>query len=216
MTDALAVDSRIWTSRPAVGDGYGYLYVIEFDTGVVKVGKTTDPAARMATHISQAAAYRATLTAAWFSEAHLGYAGNETAVLAHVVSKQLGKQVRREYFHDADFTQVVDVAERACRGEDLDGQMSLIDIAEALNVVTTVLPRIIKAEPGHLTPAQRVHVITALIDLAGRITSLDRRIGEIEHGGSQLDIAARSATMVSELETMLANAQLAQRRDGGA
>lgn len=218
-----AVDQRIWSSRPAVSDGYGYLYVIEWDNNVVKVGKTTDPASRMSAHISQARAYRSKPIAVWFSDAHLGFSANESAAIAYLSRTRVGKQVRREYFHDADFGEVVDVVERICRGEDLAGQLTLLGTAETLNVMTTALPRVAQAIPARLTPEERVQIIEALIDTARQIIDLEQRLAEVEADFAVRDAAAgrvpfrrtprdrtqRMSEMFLELGGMLARARVA-------
>jgi DNA-binding transcriptional regulator YhcF (GntR family) len=121
----VTIDPTVWTSRPAVTDGFGYLYVIEFDCKVVKVGKTVDPASRLAQHISDASAFRAELVAAWISDAHLGFARNETTIIDFMVRSSRGERARREYFYDADFDTTVALVELVCRGEDPYGQVDL-------------------------------------------------------------------------------------------
>jgi hypothetical protein len=128
-----AVDSAIWTSRPAAADGCGYLYVIQFDTDVAKVGITRDPTARMAQHISEAAAYRVQLTSAWFSAPHADYATHETVLLTLASAQKLGVRTRREYFHGADFSDMVDLARHVCNGE-----ATLAPSAKALTKAQTV------------------------------------------------------------------------------
>lgn len=110
------VDPQIWKALPNATQGYGYLYVLWFNTtDVVKVGVTVHPSARMTKHLSDAAALRVELGAAWFSEARLGYLDNEIQLIAVAVQRGLGERVRKEYFHGADFEAVAEIADRICK-----------------------------------------------------------------------------------------------------
>jgi len=63
-------------------NGYdGYVYVLEFSTGIVKIGKTRNPRARIATHVEDAKKFGATVDQLWLSEWHENYSDNERALL---------------------------------------------------------------------------------------------------------------------------------------
>lgn len=63
-------------------NGYdGYVYVLEFSTGIVKIGKTRNPRARIATHVEDAKKFGATVDQLWLSEWHENYSDNEQALL---------------------------------------------------------------------------------------------------------------------------------------
>ena len=68
----------------------GYVYVLEFSTGIVKVGKTRNPRARIATHIEDARKFGASIKCLWLSVQHENYSDNERAVLrAHAVGEKV-------------------------------------------------------------------------------------------------------------------------------
>jgi hypothetical protein len=103
------VDSNYWKDLPPAPNGYGYIYVVLFETGVVKVGQTIDPASRIATHRRDAWTFNVAITDAWISGPHQGHLANETALIAFTLT--LSGRVRREYFHGADFAAVLAYAE---------------------------------------------------------------------------------------------------------
>ena len=81
----------------------GYVYVLEFSTGIVKVGKTRNPRARIATHVDDARKFGATVDQLWLSEWHENYSENERLLL-HVLgagSVEHGNEYLRVNFSDA-------------------------------------------------------------------------------------------------------------------
>lgn len=88
----------------------GYIYVIEYSTGVVKVGRTVDPATRFKHHRQFAEVFDAVFTRTWLSPLHGNYKANEVLLLGH--AKQLStRMVVKEYFHGVDFDQLVALAD---------------------------------------------------------------------------------------------------------
>lgn len=88
----------------------GYIYVVEFDTGVVKVGQTLNPAKRLPTHRAEAAAFGVTVTNYWISPHHITHRDNETRLINACV--RVSTRTRREYFHDVPFRTAVGFASR--------------------------------------------------------------------------------------------------------
>lgn len=93
---------------PATDLTHGYLYVIRFSTGVVKVGRTNDPSRRVPEHQRDAWTYNVVITDAWISEPHADYLSNEVRLIAFATSR--GSRARREYFHGADFERLAEFA----------------------------------------------------------------------------------------------------------
>lgn len=102
------VDRATWSNIPSALGGQGYLYVIRFETGVVKVGQTNHPARRIAEHRRDAFAYNVVITDLWISQAHDNHLSNETRLIAFVHST--AGRMRREYFHGANFREVAEFA----------------------------------------------------------------------------------------------------------
>jgi len=75
----------------------GHLYVIEFSTGMVKVGKSQNPAERIETHRGNASAFGSEIVGCWVSEAHDNYSANET-LLIRAMHSLGGIANRAEYF----------------------------------------------------------------------------------------------------------------------
>lgn len=98
------IDRRYAALPPAV-PGKGYLYAVEFSTGVVKVGQTTDPRARLGAHRSHADAYGVAVANFWLSAAHRDYILSETRLIKEC--RKLGSRERREYFHGIEFAPIV-------------------------------------------------------------------------------------------------------------
>lgn len=90
----------------------GYLYVIAFSTGTVKVGKTKRPEKRFGEHEREAAAFGGTITERWLSAAHDGYATNEGRLIDACATE--GTQIRREYFSGLPFARAKEIAESLC------------------------------------------------------------------------------------------------------
>ncbi len=97
--------SAVIAAAPGIVGGAGYLYVLRFSTGIVKVGQTTNPASRLRTHHSEAKAYGAPIVDVWLSPPHGRYLRNETALIRYCASR--APRLRSEYFHGLDFEDAV-------------------------------------------------------------------------------------------------------------
>jgi DNA-binding XRE family transcriptional regulator len=93
---------------PVVG-GCGYVYVIAFSNGTVKVGKTTEPATRFASHANTAASFDIHITGWWLTDEHSSYSRTEQAAIAAADALLVSPatKTRREYFHGLDVNDVV-------------------------------------------------------------------------------------------------------------
>ncbi len=87
----------------------GYVYVIQFSTGGVKVGQSRNPERRIADHRDGARAYGSEVVATWISPEHQNVAENERKLIAFC--RQHWSRVRAEYFPAADFGLVAEHAE---------------------------------------------------------------------------------------------------------
>jgi hypothetical protein len=95
-----------WTTWPTRDrhSPYGYTYVIEFSSGAVKVGHTTNPAARANSLRVDAARFGLTIIRAWLSAPHGNHAVNEKAMIGE--GRRIGTQLASEYF-DCSFHDLV-------------------------------------------------------------------------------------------------------------
>lgn len=90
--------------------GTGYLYVVGFSTGVVKVGLTTRPRARMGDHIHAAHPFGVFVQSIWMSEAVPDFSTREQRLI-RAMQERYGVGIAGvEYFHDADFAEAVTIA----------------------------------------------------------------------------------------------------------
>jgi predicted GIY-YIG superfamily endonuclease len=88
----------------------GYLYVIEFADGMVKVGITNHPASRTSAHSGYAKKLGTTLGRVWFSEAHRDHARSEERLITAMVAISADRH-RDEYFTGVTFEQARGIAE---------------------------------------------------------------------------------------------------------
>jgi hypothetical protein len=87
----------------------GYLYVVEFDSGVVKVGKTVNAESRLAAH-----ARAGLVRSSWASLHHLECSKTERQLVAFCTEHGTVHS-GREYFRDLDFGLACACAERIVR-----------------------------------------------------------------------------------------------------
>jgi len=82
----------------------GFVYVVEFTSGVIKVGKTADPAQRIANHTHLARVHGGDVRRSWISEEHYFCGRTERELIEYCT--RVGELVAgREYFR-ADFRAV--------------------------------------------------------------------------------------------------------------
>lgn len=79
----------------------GYVYVIEYSDGTVKVGTTTNPANRVRAHIGDAHKFGLKVKRGWISVCHKTPTGNEAKLIRHAEG-QASDIRRREYFEGID------------------------------------------------------------------------------------------------------------------
>ncbi|MGX6604861.1 hypothetical protein ACWKSP_22435, partial [Micromonosporaceae bacterium Da 78-11] len=85
--------------------GEGYLYVMEFSTGTVKVGQTEDPKVRLATHRREADAFGVYVVNYWISPSHMNFRDNEIRLINQCA--KVSHRSRKEYFHAVGYEQAV-------------------------------------------------------------------------------------------------------------
>lgn len=95
---AREAELRVETERLLSMVDLGHVYVVEFVSGVVKVGKSVDPAGRIATHALLARAHGGGVRASWVSRAHY-CCGRTERELIEFCSRAGRPAAGREYFH---------------------------------------------------------------------------------------------------------------------
>ncbi len=88
----------------------GYLYVVEFSSGVVKVGKTTHPKSRLASHAKHAEIHGAEIRRSWTSQRHHGCSASERELIKFC-SARGRRTAGREYYRDLSFDDAARYAE---------------------------------------------------------------------------------------------------------
>lgn len=87
----------------------GYVYVLAFSNGTIKVGRTKNARQRLSAHKSDARKFGTAVTDQWFSPLHAEWIENETALMK--IATELGGVAQgTEYFNGADFAAVVEIA----------------------------------------------------------------------------------------------------------
>lgn len=89
----------------------GYIYIILFESGILKAGRTQKPAQRISNHASNAAAFSTSISQVWVSCPHDNFASNEAELMASVAAMAT-KQNNREFFEGIDFSDAVALAEQ--------------------------------------------------------------------------------------------------------
>jgi hypothetical protein len=91
----------------AVGERHdaGHIYVVEFTSGVVKVGKSTAPKARLASHVHHALIHGGGVRRSWASARHHGCTETERELIAYC-KKDGVAAFGKEYFTGVSFADV--------------------------------------------------------------------------------------------------------------
>lgn len=107
-----------------------YLYVIEFENGTVKVGRSSNISTRISDHKSTGAALGVPVSRVWQSDAHEHSYDSENRLLAALPSPTSG----REWFREVLFNDVVQLAEGIVELS-TDPEMYFKRLHEAVKVV---------------------------------------------------------------------------------
>ncbi|GIM88724.1 hypothetical protein [Paractinoplanes toevensis] len=86
--------------------GEGFIYVVAFTTGTVKVGQTEDPRVRLNNHQSEALAFGVGTTNYYVSQPHWNFRENETALIK--MCRAVGRRSRREYYHEIGYDRAME------------------------------------------------------------------------------------------------------------
>ena len=98
------------TRLPGPSRAGGYLYVVQFNSGVVKVGRTMNPSARLKSHATGGRPHGISVVAQWLSQPHLAAKRNERLLIAFCRSRYRSVN-DGEFFVGAEPDQVVAYAE---------------------------------------------------------------------------------------------------------
>ncbi len=88
----------------------GYVYVICFSTGVVKIGRSSEIERRLETHRRDAIARGIRVVHVWASPLHAGAAENERKLIRFAEGRFSRPEAGRECFPHADWIAIVDYA----------------------------------------------------------------------------------------------------------
>ncbi|MBG0826074.1 hypothetical protein HS048_36005 [Planomonospora sp. ID91781] len=88
----------------------GFIYVVAFDSGTVKVGQAADAATRLAAHRRDAARHGIKVAAEWSSSSHDAFLANERKLIDFCRQKGTPQAGSSEYFIGLEFTEVRDFA----------------------------------------------------------------------------------------------------------
>jgi hypothetical protein len=95
---------------PRNADGHGYLYVLQFSTGLLKVGCTRNPYTRMSNYRTTLTPFDITINECWVSRPHPGYLATELDLIA-AASEMASDSRQSEYFLGVDFGRLVSAFE---------------------------------------------------------------------------------------------------------
>lgn len=88
----------------------GYVYVIGFNDGLVKVGRTQNPKVRLSTIRGAAGTHRMSIASNWLSPLHKDFKSSEKALI-QAIKEAGGETAQREYFRGVNFDRAVSEAE---------------------------------------------------------------------------------------------------------
>lgn len=125
----------------------GYLYVVEFSSGSIKVGKAMNPASRLASHANYAQVHGAAILRSWTSRGHPGYSGTERQLIAFC-KRRSTQTFGKEYFQGVTFEAARDFADLATQlALDAETYSQLVELDRKRRVY---LDALIKAADGNL------------------------------------------------------------------
>lgn len=94
----------------------GHIYVVEFATGIVKVGKTSSPTRRIRAHGRAAAIHGTEIANCWISQPHQNWSTNERQLIQFCASRGTQVAGRGEYFRGVSFADASQFAEALALG----------------------------------------------------------------------------------------------------
>lgn len=113
----LAVIGRQIATAPRVhlnGAEKGVVYVVEFTSGLIKVGKAVNAETRLATHRRRAALHGVEIARLWVSDRHHDYGDSEKQVIAACAA--WGERVSGEHFRGVAYDDIQEYAQRVATG----------------------------------------------------------------------------------------------------
>ncbi len=112
LRDLAEIEERIQAGRRLSPADEGHVYVIQFSTGVVKVGKAVRPKTRLSHHALQARVHGVSVAASWTSERHPGHGGTKRQLIDHCASQGTRIADGNKYFTGISFEDARDFAAR--------------------------------------------------------------------------------------------------------
>lgn len=88
----------------------GYVYIVEFENGTTKVGRTADPRKRLAAHRHDGLKLGINIARWWVSDIHRRYADTESSLI-RFARDEGSIQHANEYFYELDFSKCVEFVE---------------------------------------------------------------------------------------------------------
>jgi len=88
----------------------GYIYIIEFSSGVTKVGRTLDVVKRLAHHKIEALKHGHIVVNEWSSSRHVDWIENERQLISYCAHRFGSPSYGSEYFTGTDFDDVIKFA----------------------------------------------------------------------------------------------------------
>jgi hypothetical protein len=147
-----------------------YLYVIQFNSGTIKVGRTGNPATRLKNYTTHGRPHGISVTAQWLSQPHRGARKNEGRLIAFCKARYTPLN-DGEFFGDADPAEVIAAAERLTTLEPNTDHLRMIRFGRVAGRIGTVPPEgpivilpipadllaAIDADRGRLSRAEWLH-----------------------------------------------------------
>ena len=110
LRDLAEIEERIQAGRRRSPADEGHVYVLQFSTGVVKVGKAVGPATRLSHHTLQAKVHGVSVAESWTSERHSDHSKTERRLIDYCASRGVRIAAGKEYFTGISFEDARDFA----------------------------------------------------------------------------------------------------------
>ena len=142
----------------------GFIYIIEYSTGLVKPGRTTRPDARMSEHRGSAARHGIQIARKWVSQHHANYDANEAILLDYCNRHGRRMSNRSEFYSDVSYDDVLAVAQQLSYPEPVEHNARMREYAEAVSDILSSFRRP-RSQDGPETTGQ-AHPTTPSADAA--------------------------------------------------
>lgn len=173
------------TRLPSRANFGGFLYIVSFDNGITKVGRTADPQGRIRAHEQAGRRFGVRRVSVWVSRLHDDCVRTESELIA--VARRLSvSHDGREYFTGLSFSDLVNAADEL--------QLPPVDIAAHEARAAAIVPLF-----GTIAQAASSAATDPLADIAARIADLFRSAFAPDGGSTSAEETVATMRRIADL-----------------